>query len=269
MLPLSSLNSRIKNNSIDLSAKASCQFESIHNGQFKDINGNRNTSSGYKSTLVYLVLMSFMTQFLVTPVFSAGTLKGSATPREYTYTRYSPVTDDSWIGTPKKNTNNGTLGSKDGNATTSSKIAGGIQISDGSWILSKKNTNNGTLGSKDGNATNGNGNNGNIILNSAPSNPKTENTTQITYIPVSTTIPAGYTTPNGTLITNLPSSYVAPVTISSSIGLSSFSALGALTYNNISGVFGIAIANSTTTGALSMNDWIEFNNKENILAFNN
>jgi hypothetical protein len=56
-------------------------------------------------------------------------------------------------------------------------------------------------------------------------------------------------------------------TIASKISLTSLSVLWPLTYNNLSGVFGIAIANSTTTGALSATDWNTFNNKENVLNF--
>lgn len=49
--------------------------------------------------------------------------------------------------------------------------------------------------------------------------------------------------------------------VATKISLTSLSVLGPLTYNNLSGVFGINIANSTTTGALSMGDWNIFNNK--------
>ncbi len=49
--------------------------------------------------------------------------------------------------------------------------------------------------------------------------------------------------------------------LATKISLTSLSVLGPLTYNNLTGVFGINIANSTTTGALSMGDWNIFNNK--------
>lgn len=78
---------------------------------------------------------------------------------------------------------------------------------------------------------------------------------------MSTQVPTGYTTPNGTLFTNLPGTYTTPVSVGSSFSLGSISALGPLTYNSTSGVFGISIANSTTTGALSGTDWNTFNNK--------
>ncbi len=58
--------------------------------------------------------MSFMAQFLVAPVVSAGSVKLSNAAREYTYTRYSTVSDDSWIGTPK------TSSSGSGTSSTSS-----------------------------------------------------------------------------------------------------------------------------------------------------
>ena len=60
MLPLSSLYSHTENDSKGSkgsSAKAGSQFES---------------RIGYKNTLVYLILLSFMAQFLVAPVVSAG-----------------------------------------------------------------------------------------------------------------------------------------------------------------------------------------------------
>jgi hypothetical protein len=41
---------------------------------------------------------------------------------------------------------------------------------------------------------------------------------------------------------------------------------GPLTYNSGTGLFGINIANSTTTGALSATDWNTFNNKVGYIA---
>ena len=190
--------------------------------------------------------------------------------REYTYTRYSPVTDDSWIGTPKKNSasssNTGNIGNVTGNSTASTgnkgTSAGTPQISDGSWILPGKNTGavntttkpvkNGTTGNISGNVkgTTGNntsGNTGNIPLNSAPSNPtggnvsNNSNNSQITYIPVSTTVPAGYTTPNGTLITNLPGTYTPPAPTVNYPTLTSFTSSGGITYNNTTGQFSDAL----------------------------
>jgi hypothetical protein len=55
--------------------------------------------------------------------------------------------------------------------------------------------------------------------------------------------------------------------VTNKIGLTSLSALGPLTYNNTTGVFGINIANTTTTGALSATDWNTFNSKESVLTF--
>jgi hypothetical protein len=55
-------------------------------------------------------------------------------------------------------------------------------------------------------------------------------------------------------------------TVANKIGLTSLSALGPITYNNATGVFGIDIADSTTTGALSATDWNIFNNKEGALS---
>jgi hypothetical protein len=62
---------------MDSSAKAGGQFEGIIGGNI----GDKNTSLGdkrgikFKSTLVYLILVSFMAQFLVAPVVSAGVVK--------------------------------------------------------------------------------------------------------------------------------------------------------------------------------------------------
>lgn len=56
-------------------------------------------------------------------------------------------------------------------------------------------------------------------------------------------------------------------TVANKIGLTDLSTLGPLTYNNTTGVFGIDMANSTTTGALSATDWTTFNSKESILTF--
>lgn len=49
--------------------------------------------------------------------------------------------------------------------------------------------------------------------------------------------------------------------IAGKIGLTSLSANGPLTYNNLTGVFGIAQANTSTNGFLSSTDWNTFNNK--------
>ena len=110
---------------------------------------------------------------------------------------------------------------------------------------------NGTSGNTSGNvsgniAGNVKGITGNIPLNSAPSNPtgnnstgtNGSNTSQITYIPVSTSVPAGYTTPNGTLITNLPGTYTVPVPAINYPTLTSFSSTGGITYNGTTGEFG-------------------------------
>ncbi|NRH21421.1 hypothetical protein HOO68_05230, partial [Candidatus Gracilibacteria bacterium] len=55
-------------------------------------------------------------------------------------------------------------------------------------------------------------------------------------------------------------------TVATKIGLTALSAVGPLTYNNLTGVFGILTANSTTTGALSSTDWNTFNNKIGLTA---
>jgi archaellum component FlaC len=55
-------------------------------------------------------------------------------------------------------------------------------------------------------------------------------------------------------------------TLATKIGLNSLSALGPVTYNNSTGVFGISTANSTTTGALSAIDWNTFNNKQSAMV---
>jgi hypothetical protein len=55
-------------------------------------------------------------------------------------------------------------------------------------------------------------------------------------------------------------------TLATKIGLNSLSALGPVTYNNTTGVFGISTANSTTTGALSAIDWNTFNNKQSAMV---
>jgi hypothetical protein len=49
--------------------------------------------------------------------------------------------------------------------------------------------------------------------------------------------------------------------VATKIGLTSLSANGPLTYNSGTGLFSINIANSTTTGALSVSDWVAFNSK--------
>ena len=72
------------------------------------------------NALVYIILMSFMAQFLVAPVVSAGSVKLSNAAREYTYTRYSTVSDDSWIGTPKT--------SSSGSGTSSTSSASGSLV---------------------------------------------------------------------------------------------------------------------------------------------
>ena len=49
--------------------------------------------------------------------------------------------------------------------------------------------------------------------------------------------------------------------VATKINLTNLSANGPLTYNNTTGLFGINIANTTTTGALSVSDYNTFNNK--------
>jgi hypothetical protein len=72
---------------------------------------------------------------------------------------------------------------------------------------------------------------------------------------------------SGSLVTTNSDLLSLSGTVANKIGLTALSALGPLTYNNTTGVFGINIANTTTTGALSATDWNTFNNKENILTF--
>jgi hypothetical protein len=202
--------------------------------------------------------LSFLSQIFITPIVAAGSINKTTSGTEYTYTRTNPIIDDSWIGTPKKKTSGNTP-----LPGTTSQLAGDTQISNGSWILPgknietplpNKNTNTGVTKSE---------NIGNIPLNSAPNNPGTGN------IPLTIIVPTGYTTPNGTLFANIPNSYIAPISISSSNGFGSLSVLGPLTYNSITGVFGIMPASGANTGALTATDWNTFNNKESLLTFNN
>jgi hypothetical protein len=62
---------------------------------------------------------------------------------------------------------------------------------------------------------------------------------------VSTTVPAGYTTPNGTLITNLPGTYTPPAPTINYPTLTSFSSTGGITYNNTTGQFSDALVFSS------------------------
>jgi trimeric autotransporter adhesin len=57
--------------------------------------------------------------------------------------------------------------------------------------------------------------------------------------------------------------------VATKIGLTSLSAVGPLTYNNLTGVFGINQATTSTPGFLSALDWNTFSSKENVLTFNN
>jgi hypothetical protein len=116
-------------------------------------------------------------------------------------------------------------------------------------------------------------------LNSAPNNPGNTNSVNPgsnsnnpgsgILVPLTNTVPSGYTTPNGTPITSLTNSYVAPAPIINHVTLSSFSVLGPLTYNNVSGVFGVNVASSTSSGVLTSADWNTFNDKEDALTFTN
>ena len=62
---------------------------------------------------------------------------------------------------------------------------------------------------------------------------------------MSTTIPAGYTTPNGTLITSLPGTYTSSTPTVNYPTLTSFSGTGGISYNSVTGEFSDALIFST------------------------
>lgn len=175
--------------------------------------------------------------------------------KEYIYVRQSATIDDSWIGTPvapvkkvaiKKVTTKVTAKKK---TTYTPTPAGTLQVSDGSWILPSRKTptkktsswiatpakipklqtvKNTPTTKKAQKALKAK--TGNIVLNSAPAEQPALSNNITSYIPTE------YTTPNGTPLNYLSQGTYTPPS-SNKIDLSSLSASGGISYDNLTGKF--------------------------------
>lgn len=160
---------------------------------------NKSTVGKKKSRINWIIVVITI---VLSVIFSVSTGSAQSVSKKYTYTRTNAVIDDSWIGT---------LQSSSG-VTNEREItlAGDIQVSDGSWILpaktpeviKKESTNihqSGSIAPIPKKKVK------HIILDSAP-----ENNIPDATLATNNYIPAVYSTPNGTLLTNITSSYIPP-----------------------------------------------------------
>ncbi len=172
---------------------------------------SNSTTSKKKSKINWIAIAI---PIILSALFSVSTGSAQSVSKKYTYTRTNAVIDDSWIGTLQSASSE----------TNEKKITlvGDTQVSDGSWILPTKTT---EVIKKESQSIHQSGSTStlpkkkvkHIVLDSAP-----ENNIPDATLATNNYIPAVYTTPNGTLLTNITSTYIAPVTNVESI----------LTFNN-------------------------------------